>query len=123
MGIDELLSAYLDDGLSQDERAAVERCLAADGAVRASLEAMGHVRASLRSLSAGLPDDMLPDFRRRLDERVTPVLDAPLQDSLRAMQTSLSGIRRSLTSDDRRQRIQRLVEAANGMCPALGGSS
>ena len=131
VGIDELLSASLDDDqdgdLSLDDRAALERRLAADGDARVSLEAMARVRTALRSLPADMPpdtlDDMLSDFRRRLDARVTPVLEHPLQDSLRAMQATLGKLRQTLTSGDRRQRIQRLVEAADGMCPPLGESS
>ena len=52
---DELLSAYLDDELSADERALVEARLATDPAAQQSLEQLRSVSQSVRSLPPTAP--------------------------------------------------------------------
>ncbi|MFQ6100714.1 MAG: zf-HC2 domain-containing protein [Anaerolineae bacterium] len=49
---DELLSAYLDDQLGEEERARLEAQLAADAALQAELEALRHTVALVRDLPA-----------------------------------------------------------------------
>ena len=51
---DELLSAYLDDELSQEQRALVEQRLATDPEYAATLDAFRDQQMRLRALSEGL---------------------------------------------------------------------
>lgn len=119
MGTDELLSAYLDDDLPADERAALERRLEADESLRATMEAMIGVRAALRSLSVDAPNDLLAHFRATLNEQRTPALDHPIQESLRAMRSTLDTLRERLSMSDQRRSIRELTQITANMCPAF----
>jgi len=108
----------MDDELAQDERRALDQRLVVDADLRSTSDAMAQLRMALGSLTADPPGDMLADFRRHLNERPTRVLDRPLQDSLRAMQSTLSTIQTRLGVGERRRRLRRLVEATDRLCPA-----
>ena len=66
---DELLSAYLDDELSQEQRALVEQRLATDPKYAATLDAFRDQQMRLRALSGALPEGSI-DVRQRVMEAV-----------------------------------------------------
>jgi anti-sigma factor RsiW len=73
---DELLSAYLDGELSADERAEVERRLAADPDSRQLLDELRALGTGLRSLpQARLDDDFVSQVMRRTEPEVQPAAD------------------------------------------------
>ncbi|MBT3269268.1 hypothetical protein HN371_19135 [Candidatus Poribacteria bacterium] len=119
VGTDEDLSAYLDDDLPADERVALERRLDADGDLRVTMDAMVGVRATLSALTVDVPDGLLPQFRSLLDERRATVLDRPIQESLRAMRSTLETLRGRLSMNDQRRRIRELTEVTASMCPGV----
>lgn len=59
--LDQLLSGYLDDSLSRDERARVEALLADDPSVAAELDELRGLRASLQLLAQAESQVRLPD--------------------------------------------------------------
>ncbi len=79
---DEILSAYLDDELSADQRALVEARLAADAAARQTLDELRHVSQSVRNLPPASPPR--GDLRETILQRVgdtnrQPSGDVPAQ--------------------------------------------
>ncbi|MEX0641776.1 MAG: zf-HC2 domain-containing protein [Pirellulales bacterium] len=84
---DELISAYLDDELSAEERARVERMLAEDAELRQTVDDLRALRASLQSLP-----------RHRLDSSFS---ERVLREAERAMLASPEGQWPSATSTPR----------------------
>jgi hypothetical protein len=77
---DEQLSAYLDDELAPDERAAVEARLATDPAARQLLDDLQHVSKTLRHLPpASAAEGLRETILRRAEEAKRPA--APAEDS------------------------------------------
>jgi anti-sigma factor RsiW len=75
---DELLSAYLDDELSEAERAIVEARLAADPAARQTLEELRRVSQAVRGLpQASLPRDLAESIVRRAAEAKRAAVPRP----------------------------------------------
>lgn len=69
---DELLSAYLDDELSAEERALVESRLATDASARQTLEQLRHVSHSVRELpQESVGDDLRDKILRQIDAAKT----------------------------------------------------
>ncbi|MEX2121233.1 MAG: zf-HC2 domain-containing protein [Pirellulales bacterium] len=84
---DELLSAYLDDELSADERARVERLLAEQPESRALLEDLRALRSGLESLPRHRLEGNFAErvLRRAEREMLAPELEAGRPDRLREL--------------------------------------
>ncbi len=68
--IEELLSAYLADDVTPDERAQVERRLAIDSDFRERLSDLQNLVALLRQGERPVTAEMLADFRRRIEQHL-----------------------------------------------------
>lgn len=81
--LDQLLSGYLDDALSADERARVEQLLASDPAVASELNELRRMRAALRQVAQCEPAGSLPaGFSDRvLDAAIATAQREGLSDS------------------------------------------